>query len=222
MDKLDAVEAAKIADTVLKALMAQSSIRGSQGSQLRSAVSLFRLNAQSILISDSAGSYLENIFRLAQSNGILLPEMDYIRGIAAAQNAVLPGAILIRDSLVQYALVTEGLIIAGMTFVSRDDVEAARTLIYAGFVPMEEQIADSIDPSGYMVLIQCRAAIYHHLTVTAMPLPRILNFAFAEPLTTLVAAYRLYADAARADELRDENHVVHPGFVLPTGRALSR
>jgi hypothetical protein len=222
MDKLDAVEAAKIADTVLKALMGQSSIRGSQGSRLRSAVSLFRLNAQSILMSDKAGSYLENIFRLVQSNGILLPEMDYVRGVAAAQRAILPGAILIRDALVLYALATEGLIIAGMTFVSRDAVEAARQLIYAGFAPMEEQIADSIDPSGYQALIQCRAAIYHHLTVTAMPLPRMVSFVFAAPLTTLVAAYRLYADAGRADELRDENHCIHPAFLRPTGRALSR
>jgi prophage DNA circulation protein len=50
----------------------------------------------------------------------------------------------------------------------------------------------------------------------------MLNFAFAESLTTLVAAYRLYADAGRADELRDENHCIHPAFLRPTGRALSR
>jgi hypothetical protein len=32
---------------------------------------------------------------------------------------------------------------------------------------------------------------------------------------------RLYYDASRADELRAENKVVHPLFMLPTGQALS-
>ena len=49
----------------------------------------------------------------------------------------------------------------------------------------------------------------------------MLNFVFAASLPTLVAAYKLYADASRADELRDQNKVVHPAFMLPTGRALS-
>jgi prophage DNA circulation protein len=37
-----------------------------------------------------------------------------------------------------------------------------------------------------------------------------------------VLAYRLYADASRADEIRAENKVVHPAFCPPTGIALSR
>jgi prophage DNA circulation protein len=37
----------------------------------------------------------------------------------------------------------------------------------------------------------------------------------------LVAAYKLYADASRADDLREQNQVVHPAFMPPTGYALS-
>jgi prophage DNA circulation protein len=222
MYKADATEAARICDIVLKELIAQGSISGPDASAVRTAVSLFRINAQSILMADAAGAYLENIYRLAQSNGITLPEMDYVRGVAAAQSAISVGAVLIRDALVLYALATEGMIIAGMTFTSRDDVEAVRLMINASFAPMEETIADAMDQVGYQTIIACHAAINHHLTQTAMPLPRMLNFAFAAPLSTLVAAYRLYADASRADELRDGNSVVHPLFMLPSGRALSQ
>jgi prophage DNA circulation protein len=181
---------------------------------------LFRNGAQAILMADDAGAYLENIYRLAQINGVTIAQMDYIRSVAAAQTANTPGGILIRDSLVLYALATEGLIIAAMTFVSRDQVDQVRAVVFAGFAPMEETIADAVDPMAYQTLIACRAAIVHHLTQTAMPLPRLISFQFAAPLTTLVAAYRLYADAGRADELIAENHVVHPAFMRPTGRAL--
>jgi prophage DNA circulation protein len=34
-------------------------------------------------------------------------------------------------------------------------------------------------------------------------------------------AYRLYTDASRADDVRDENKVVHPAFCPMTGLALS-
>jgi prophage DNA circulation protein len=95
-------------------------------------------------------------------------------------------------------------------------------VIYNAFAPMEETVADAVDPMGYQVLIGCRAAIYYHLTQTALPLPRVVSFRFAAPLTTLVAAYRLYADASRADELIAENHIVNPCFMRPVGKALSR
>jgi prophage DNA circulation protein len=49
----------------------------------------------------------------------------------------------------------------------------------------------------------------------------MLNFRFVEAGPTLVFAYRLYDDASRGDELREENGVVHPAFAPSFGRALS-
>jgi prophage DNA circulation protein len=57
--------------------------------------------------------------------------------------------------------------------------------------------------------------------MTARPLPRLLPYQFARVMPTLVLAQRLYADASRADEIRAENHVVHPLFCPLTGFALS-
>jgi hypothetical protein len=222
MYKTDAQEAEPICTLVLTALLEQSPVTGINGSQLRSAVGVFLHSAEAILIGDEAGPYLENIFRLAQANGITLTQMDYVRGLAAAQNATTPGGTLIRDSLVLYCLAAEGTIISLTTFVSRDDVEAARVVVRNAFAPMEETIADGIDPNAYLVLMEYLSSIFFHLTQTAMPLPRMINYQFEQSLPSLVIAYRLYADASRADELRDENHVIHPAFMKPTGRALSK
>jgi prophage DNA circulation protein len=220
MFKQDAEEAAPIVDAVLAELFAQVPSQGTAGTTFRTAVNSVRVNAAFLLGTDAIGPPLENVFRLAQAAGATLPQMEQVRAVAAAFSPITIGAILVRDSLVQYALATEGMIMAGMTFVSRDDVEALRPQINAEFADAEEQAADSMD-SIYQTLVALHAAISYFLTQTAQPLPRMLNFAFAAPLPTLVAAYKLYADASRADELRDQNKVVHPAFMLPTGRALS-
>ena len=73
----------------------------------------------------------------------------------------------------------------------------------------------------FQALIALHGAVTNHLVTTARPLPRMLNFQFFEPLPSLVMAYKLYDDASRCDELREENKVVHPAFCPPTGQALS-
>jgi prophage DNA circulation protein len=78
-----------------------------------------------------------------------------------------------------------------------------------------------MDQMTYRALVELHAAIIFHMIETARPLPRMLTFKFAEPMPSLQVAHRLYYDAGRADELRTENKVVHPAFMLPTGQALS-
>jgi prophage DNA circulation protein len=221
MVKQDAQEAAPIVDAVLEELLGQVPSSGLAGASLRTAANAARVNVAMLLGTDTLGAALENIFRLSQQSGGTLPQMEQVRAVASSFSPRTVGATLVRDSLVQYALATEGAILATMTFVSRDDVEAVRPVINAEFADAEELAADSMDSQTYIALTGLHAAISYFLTQTAQPLPRMLSFVFATPLPTLVAAYKLYADAARADELRDQNKVVHPAFMLPTGRALS-
>jgi prophage DNA circulation protein len=75
--------------------------------------------------------------------------------------------------------------------------------------------------AAYQALVSLHAAVVFNLYQMARPLPQILNFQFAAIRPTLIQSYRLYADASRADELRNENKVVHPAFAPRTGRALS-
>jgi prophage DNA circulation protein len=221
MFKADAKESVPICNTVLGILLAQTPTQGLTGASLRQAVSTFRVNAMPWLMANAAGPPLESIFRMAQTAGITLPQMEVVRIAADSQPAVSDGAILVRDSLVQYALYMEGLIIQDMTFVSRDDVDATRLIVNSAYAPAEEAAADAMDSATYQALINAHAGIVYFLTQTAQPLPMMLNFQFATPMPTLVAAYKLYADASRGDDLLAQNHVVHPAFMHPTGRALS-
>jgi prophage DNA circulation protein len=221
MQKHDSQEAAPIVVAVLNELLGVVPTQGTIGIDLRAAVSAVRVNAIFLLAADAIGPPLQNIFQLAQAAGATLPQMVQIHATAAAFSPVTLGATLIRDSLVQYALATEGAIVALMVFTSRDDVEAVRPVINSEFENAEELAADSMDSVMYQAIVALHAAISYFLTQTAQPLPRMLDFAFAAPLPTLVAAYKLYADASRADDLLYQNKVVNPAFMLPTGRALS-
>jgi len=105
--------------------------------------------------------------------------------------------------------------------VSRQDVDNIKAIMTTAFQPAEELAADDMDQVAFMALVQLHAALAFHLDQTARPLPRMLDYAFADVLPTLVLAYRLYANAGRADEVRAENKIVHPAFGLREGKALS-
>jgi prophage DNA circulation protein len=78
-----------------------------------------------------------------------------------------------------------------------------------------------MDQMSYRGLVELHAGIIAFLVQTARPLPAMLQFSFAQSMPTLTMSNRLYYDASRADELRAENKVVHPLFMLSTGQALS-
>ena len=180
-----------------------------------------RVNAVSVVMADAYGPPLAAIFQQAVTNGITLSQMEYVRNVATSQSPVSAGAILACNVMILDALAAEGWIVSNTTFVSRNDVEATRQVINAAFAPAEETIADSMDATGYLAVLSLHAAIGYHLTLTAQPLPLMLNYAFAASYPSLVVAQKLYADASRADELREENDVIHPAFMPLTGQALS-
>jgi len=221
MFKEDAKEAVPIADLVLNTLLAVTPLRGRTGSDLRTAIGAFKANAQYLIQTDQSGPPLADIFDKARLAGVLATQLDVVRGIAVAQTPQTLGATLIKNAFIEFTLATECWIYAETTFASRNDVEATRQIMNAAFAPMEEIVADNMDYATYRALIELHAALSYHLVSTARPLPRMLSFQFAYPNATLYFAYRLYADAGRADELRDENAVVHPAFMRPQGVGLS-
>ena len=221
MQKQDAEEAVAITRTVLSAILAVTATRGRPGADLRTAIGDFVAHAERLVQYDEAGLPLAHIFELARTNGITLAQLAHVRSVAAAEPAASLGAMLIKNSLINFALATEARIIADTRFAGRNAAEAIKDIMNAGFSAMEEIAADDMDSATYRVLVALHAAVTFHLLRTERPLPRILNFRFAAPSSTLVSAYKLYDDAGRADELRAENRVVHPSFMQPLGRALS-
>jgi prophage DNA circulation protein len=221
MFKADALEAKPIVDTTLDALLSWAPTKGRTGAELRTAVNWTKLNSLVLLQYDSIDMPLINCFDLARTLGISLSQIETVRRTAAAQSATLVGSIMAKDTLIELCFVSAGYVISNMAFTSRQDVDQVRTTINASFEDMEEELADQMDSMTWRAVLKLHAAMTMHLTETARPLPRMLDYRFNMTMPSVVMAHRLYADAGRADELRDENKIVHPAFCLREGQALS-
>lgn len=221
MFRQDAIEAGPIINDTLAALLAWAPTRGREGATLRAAINEVRVNAFSLLHDDEIGPPLAQCFALAREVGATFKIIEKVRATAAQANPTLAGAILIRDSLIMFCLETQARIIAETPFVSRQDVEETKALFSAGMDQVQEDLADRMDAMTFRAVIELHAAVGFFLVETARPLPRMLKFQFNLPLPSLAIAQKLYHDAGRADELRQENKIVHPAFCQLRGRALS-
>ena len=127
-----------------------------------------------------------------------------------------------RNSLINLSLATEALIIADTDFKSRNAAQCNEGADERG---VRRDGGDRRRQRWTLIriraLIGLHGAVTEYLITAQYPLPEMLAFRFAAPGPTLVFAYRLYDDASRADEIRENNGVVHPAFARPTGVALS-
>ena len=221
MDKTDAEEAAKITSAVLNSILGVTPTKGRSGADLRTAIGDFEAYALPLIQGDRSGPPLANIFDLMRKGGANLAQADAVRGVAAASAPKTKGGVLMKNSLIHLALATQARIIPDTPLTSREAAETAKDLTNLAFNAMEEIAADDMDALTWRALVTLHAAVTQYLSTAERPLPAMLNFQFAQPGPTLVFAYRLYDDAGRADELREENRVVHPAFALPHGRALA-
>ena len=222
MDKVDSIEAKHVCDLALSELLAVSPTLGQSGADLRTAVGDFIANGLALIATDTEGPALQNIFALAQVAGITQPQLAYVFDFIEPITTATLGAGLMKNFLAELVLAYECRIIATMSFASRDKVDALMAILVSQFNPLEEAFADAMDQASYRALLRLRSGIVAYLVQTAQPLPKLISFQFNEVLPTLVQAYRLYADASRADELLQENGVVHPLFSPRTGVALSQ
>ena len=221
MKRVEADEAAPIVDRMLLALLGTVPSKGRPGSDARTAIGDTRANAYKLCINDALGPPLDECFDLARQAGSTSGAINFVRGVIEQETPATLGGRLVRNAGIRLALAMQCRIIAGMTFVSRQDVEEIKQQLYQPFRDAEEIAADSMDQMTFQTLVALHGTVTNHLVATARPLPRMPHFEFFEPLPSLVMAYRLYDDASRCDELREENKVVHPAFCPMAGRALS-
>jgi prophage DNA circulation protein len=221
MKRADATEAAPILDRMLAALVSFVPAKGRAGANARTAIGDTRANAYKLLIDDALGPPLDDCFQQALIAGITWQQIEAVRVQVDQETPVSLGAMLIQNTGVRLCLATECYILAGMTFISRQQVEEIKTALFQPFQDAEEIAADDMDQMTFQSLITLHGAITNHLVQTALPLPRMLNYQFFQVLPSLVMAYKLYDDASRADEVRDENRIVHPAFCPLVGEALS-
>jgi prophage DNA circulation protein len=222
MFREDAKEAVPIVDRALTELLSWTPARGRPGAEVRNLIGRLKARLEELLAADLIGPPLDQCFDLARRSGITRGQMAQVRLAMTDYNPTTVGAIVIKNSLVQLSLATEGHILANMSFATRMEVELLLADMNTAFLAAIETVADTLDSMTYRVLVQLHAAVVHFLTETGRPLPRMMRYQFAGTMPSLVMAHRLYGDAGRADQLRLENKVIHPAFMLRTGRALSQ
>ena len=83
-------------------------------------------------------------------------------------------AVLIKQSCVSFCLQQMSNVITGMTFTSREDVDAVLVEINDAFDDAEEVAADEMALVVYRTTISLHAAVTFHLYATAQPLPQML------------------------------------------------
>ena len=91
-----------------------------------------------------------------------------------------------------------------------------------GDLIIDERKMTYMDQATFQALIRLHGALTNHLVATALPLPQMVQYQFFSILPSLVVSHKLYADAARADEVVAENRIVHPAFCPLLGQALSK
>lgn len=222
MLRIDADEAVPIAQRLLNNLSQIIPDKGLAGSAARSAIGAIYADLESLLTSEEIGPDLAAAFELVRKTGCTLAQMETVRVQTSAEAPRTLGATLFCDYAIQMCLAEEALIIGAMDFVSRQDVEALLPAVQLAFDPSVETAADTMDPMVYRGLVALQASVVNYLVQTARPLPNMVSYQFAQVLPSIVISYRLYGDASRYDEIRQENKVVHPAFCPTVGMALSR
>lgn len=218
----DAKEAVPIVVIALRHLLTMAPTKGREGSDLRTACGDTMLNAETLLQKNEIGVPLDNCFYLSRKTGISFSQMDDVRAtIADIPTPITIGAMLVKNSLINFCLATQSAILGETNFRSRQDVDRYKNIVNTTFSTMEEIAADEMDQVIYRSLIELRAGTVYFLIEQARPLPRMLNYRWSYIMSSLAMSYKLYDDAGRADDLRDENKIVHPAFMQLTGKALS-
>lgn len=217
----DADEAAGIVTRMLGHMAQCIDPTTSAAPQARSQIGYVVANINSLLLDDVIGSAIDYCFQLVIAAGATQSEIEFVRQWLIVETPKTLGGTQVQAGCVQLCLAAEGQIIANITFVSREDVETCLQSILEPFAVSEELAADNMDQMAFQALISLQATITNFLVNTARPLPYMTSYQFNKSLPSLVIAYRLYGDASRADQIVQENKIVHPAFCPPSGTALS-
>lgn len=156
---------------------------------------------------------LVNCFEQARLAGATLAAMEAVRVLAAGFAPVTPAAVAVANFATRMALAEEAQILAATTFASRQQIDGYLDQINSAFDAAELIAADSRDNVSYRALITLHAAVVNDLSSRARPLPRMVTLKFPIRQPSLALAQRIYQDGSRADELMQENDVVHPAFM---------
>lgn len=121
------------------------------------------------------------------------------------------------------ALAEQAQAVAVLVLRSHDEAARYRAALVRSYDLAVDRASDRGDAAVLRALRETLGKLARDLIERGRPLARIVAYETAVPLPAVVIAHRLYQDAARADELIDENSGTdHPAFLPMAGRAYSR
>lgn len=208
---------------VLEALLASGVDAASQeGATLRQLCGALAADAVGQVQGGTFGTPLRTCFAAATAAGATFVGMDQVRQVA--QGVTMPDLPVQRVAQIAVRLALSEMvnILAGTTFASRQDIDAALARVNLAFAPAEDFAAGRFNNTAWRALTAMHAACVRDLTARARPLPRIASYSFGTRMPLLTLANRLFGDAGRAEQLLAENRdVVHPLFMPDSGNAFS-
>lgn len=122
---------------------------------------------------------------------------------------------VIRDTVAQVVVIEAAASTAHTEYATADDALADRDAVVEGLDTIEPAADDAV----FLGLAELRRAVVTDLTTRGAELPRVRSVTLPGTVPALVAAYRIHADAGRADEIVSRNRIRHPGRV-PGGTPL--
>ncbi len=223
MKRTDLAEAVAVLTALLTAIGQVPNVSTSTAAAgLRQALGALAAGAAAAIAGFALGAPLASIFTQLRASGASFAGVDAVRAQALAAAPVSALAGVVADAVMLQALTCQCRIVADLSFVSRDQVDAVRTTLDAAFDAAVDKAADAFDQVTLQALVTLRAAAMRDLAARARPLPQLVSYAFPMRRPALWIAQRLYADGSRYLELVAENNAVHPLFMPAAGRALSR
>lgn len=194
--------------------------KGVLASELRRAIGDLKANLSKLVLSGTIGTAMLNAFTAANAAGITINSLDRVLQQLLSETPYAGGPLAVVHAGMVYTLSSQCRLIAEMTFVSRDDVEAMQLRMRNSFDLVKQSVADTMDSDTYSKLLIMAGLLSRHLADTARPLPRLVNFELS-PMPALALANRIYGDGSRWEELLQENRIIHPLFFPREIRALS-
>lgn len=193
-----------------------------RAADFRRALGIVDADAEVMIRNAAISGPLSQAFGFAFDLGGTVDRFDRVRKAAEDEAPVSVEAEIMALLFIRLALVYEArAIIANVTFKSRQDVDAMKARMSAAFAPAQEYAADNKEPEVFRALVALHSAVIRDLVTRGRPLPRMTNYRFGRSLPSLRLAQRLYGDASRAEEMRDENKIPSPLFMPIVGQALS-
>lgn len=115
----------------------------------------------------------------------------------------------LRRQIAQTVILEDALATAEHEYTTADDALQTRAVVLTGL----DAVAPVLDDNVFAAHAGVRLAVAQDLTTRGGLLPRVRSITLPGTVPALVAAYKIYGDAARADEIVSRNKIRHPGRV---------